>query len=177
MAEEKIIQADFQNDVGPIVVDDGSVRVPIRNKQGDELGVFYFRPTDLGIVERFNKMAEGFDQIVAPLQNIDINNDGTVDERNKAALDAMKEAETRLYSALDTAFGGNMSEAFFGKMHPFSPIGGHFYCENVLNAAGQFIGRQQDVEIKRVNARIAKYTTPHGVKTGKHKNGTTRGTK
>ena len=35
-----------------ITVDDGSVRVPIKNLYGDEIGVFYFRPTDLGIIDR-----------------------------------------------------------------------------------------------------------------------------
>jgi len=175
MAEEKIIQADFQNDVWQIVVDDGSVRVPIRNKQGDELGVFYFRPTDLGIIDRFNSMAGEIDKIIAPLENIDINPDGTADSNDETVLSAMREAEQHLYAACDKMFGGNMSEAFFGKMHPFSPIGGHFYCENALNAVGQYVSKQFDAEIKKVNARVSKYT--HGVKTGKHKNGTTRGMK
>ena len=41
MAEEKIL--NFNG----IVVDDGGVEVPIRNKRGDEIGVFYFNPTDI----------------------------------------------------------------------------------------------------------------------------------
>ena len=62
-----------------------------------------------------------------------------------------------------------MAEAFFGKMHAFSPVGGRFYCENALNAVGQFISRRFDAEIKQVSSRISKYT--HGYKTGKHKDG------
>ena len=58
-----------------------------------------------------------------------------MDERNEAEFAALREAEKRLYTACDKLFGGNMSEAFFGKMHPFSPINGHFYCENALSDA------------------------------------------
>ena len=39
-----------------IVVDDGSVRESIRNKHGDEIGVFYFRPTDVGMIDRYKKI-------------------------------------------------------------------------------------------------------------------------
>ena len=45
-----------------IVADDGWRRIPIENKYGEETGVFYFNPTDLGIVKRFNEMAEDFEK-------------------------------------------------------------------------------------------------------------------
>ncbi|MBQ7931332.1 MAG: hypothetical protein IJ334_10010, partial [Clostridia bacterium] len=127
MAEEKK-QAALK-----IVIDDGSQRIPIENMNGDEIGVFYFHPTDVGIIQRYNEMMSKFDEIVAPLEEIDINADGTADANDEAAAKALKEAEKRLYEACDYIFGGNMSEAFFGKMHPFSPVGGLFYCESALN--------------------------------------------
>ena len=82
-----------------IVVDDGSVRESIRNRHGDEIGVFYFRPTDVGMVDRYNKMAADFDKITAPLENVNINPDGTVDEKNEAEMNAMREAEKNLFEA------------------------------------------------------------------------------
>lgn len=154
-----------------IVIDDGSVRVPIQNKQGEEIGVFYFRPTDVGIIDRFNSMVDDFDTITAPLENVNIKADGTVDMQNEAEAAAMKEAEQNLYTACDKLFGGNMSEAFFGKMHPFSPINGRFYCENALEAVGAYISRQFARETKKVNARVNKYTHGYAARTGKHKNG------
>lgn len=120
-----------------IVVDDGSVRESIKNMQGEEIGVFYFRPTDIGIIDRYNKVTADFDKITAPLEKVNINADGTVDEQNAAEAQAMKEAEKLLFEACDYLFGGNMSEAFFGKMHPFSPVNGRFYCENALDAVGK----------------------------------------
>lgn len=152
-----------------IVVDDGSVRVPITNKLGAEIGVFFIRPTDIGIIDRYNKVAKDFDKITAPLEHININPDGTVDEKNEAEKTAMEQATKNLYDACDYLFDGNMSEAFFGKMHPFSPIKGRFYCENALDAVAGFISRQFDREVAKVNSRIERYT--HGYRTGKHKNG------
>lgn len=152
-----------------IIVDDGSVRVPVKNKQGEEIGVFFFRPTDIGIIDRFNALVSKFDQITAPLEKVDINPDGTVDEEDEAQFEAMREVEINLFAACDTLFGGNMSEAFFGKMHPFSPVNGRFYCENALEAVGSYISSQFEQEVKKFDARVSRYT--HGYKTGKHKNG------
>lgn len=157
-----------QNFTG-IVVDDGSVRESILNKHGEEIGVFYFRPTDVGMIDRYNKMAADFDKITAPLENVNINPDGSVDEKNEAEMAAMEEAVKRLYDACNYLFDGNFSEAFFGKMHPFSPVNGRFYCENALDAVGKYISRQFDREVTKVNNRVNHYT--HGYRTGKHKDG------
>lgn len=141
-----------------ITVDDGSERVPVLNKKGEEIGVFYMRPTDVGIIDRCNTVAKEFEKITAPLEHIDIRADGTADETDEAAVHALKEAEANLYRACDYLFGGEMSEAFFGKMNPFSPINGHFYCENALSAVTQYISARFDTEIQKINGRVEKYT-------------------
>ena len=157
-----------QNFTG-IVVDDGSVRESIRNKHGEEIGVFYFRPTDVGIIDRYNKIAADFEKITAPLENVNINPDGSVDEKDEAEQAAMQEATKRLYDACNFLFDGNFAEAFFGSMHPFSPVNGRFYCENALDAVGKYISRQFDREVAKVNNRVNRYT--HGYRTGQHKDG------
>lgn len=167
--------ADITQKFNGIVVDDGSVKEIIRNKVGEEIGVFYFRPTDVGIIDRYNKVVADFDRITEPLETVNIKNDGTVDEQDEAGFKAMQEATKRLYDACNYLFGGNFAEAFFGSMHPFSPVGGKFYCENALSAVGQYISRQFDREVSKVNQRVSKYT--HGIKTGKHKNGKSKGGK
>lgn len=146
-----------------ISVDDGTVRVPVKNKQGEEIGVFYFRPTDINIIKRYNEVIDKFDNIVAPLENVDISSDGTAQDVNDlAAIEALKDAEKRLFEATDYLFGGNMSEAFFGKMNPFSPVNGHFYCETAINAVGNFINTQFDRETKRISSRVSRYTKRKG---------------
>lgn len=137
-----------------ITIDDGYRRVPINNQYGDEIGVFYFNPTDIGIIERYNTMAETFDSVTAPLDELEGKTDVT-EEDQIAAIDAAKD---RLFDAVDTLFGGNAAEAFFGKVHPFSPIGGYFYCELMLQQVGEFINAQFDVETEKMSARVKKYT-------------------
>ena len=140
-----------------IVVDDGSQRVSIENTSGEEIGVFSFRPTDIAIVQRYTDAMAKFDEIVAPLENVNVASDGTAETEDDKALEAIKEAEKRLYEACDYVFGGNMSEAFFGKMHPFSPIDGVFYCETALNKLGEFISAQFEQETTKINNRLKKY--------------------
>lgn len=133
-----------------IVVDDGSRRVPIVNVDGEEIGVFRFHPTDIGIIERYNRMVERFDEITRPLEQF-----AGEDEDRQA--EALKEAEKRLYAAVNELFGGDAAGAFFGGMHPFSPVGGAFYCEAVLKAVGEYISGQFDAETAKFSGRAEKY--------------------
>lgn len=150
-----------------IVVDDGTVKEVIRNKYGQEVGVFYFVPTDLNMSDRYDEVVKKIPEITKPLGNIDINPDGSTNE--ESAKETMAEAVRKLYEACDYLFGGNYSEAFFGKVHPFAPCNGKFYCENALEAVGNYIGSRFDHEFAKIDDRVAKYT--HGYRNGKHKNG------
>ena len=137
-----------------IVVDDGYKRVPITNTYGDEIGVFYFNPTDIGILERYNKMAATFDAITEPLNAVaDVE-----DDDNEEYIKALDEAKERLYAAVNELFGGDAAGAFFGKVNPFSPMDGQFYCEQVLQRVGEFISEQFDAETAKFAERVKKYT-------------------
>ena len=63
ITELKATQGAAGVEIPEIVIDDGSRRVPINNKFGEEIGVFYFRPTDIGMIDRYNKMAEKFPDV------------------------------------------------------------------------------------------------------------------
>ena len=148
--------AEQMKEMTAITVDDGSRRVPIHNIHGEEIGVFYFHPTDIGIIERYNRMVGGFDEITKPLE------DFAGDEDDARQAEALREAERRLYDAVNALFGGDAAGAFFGGMHPFSPVGGAFYCEAVLKAVGQYISEQFDAETARFSDRAAKYLSRRG---------------
>ena len=150
MAENRI------ESIAAITVDDGSRRVPIHNIHGEEIGVFYFHPTDIGIIERYNDMMSRFDEITEPLKGFA----GEADEAKQA--EALKTAEAKLYEAVNGLFGGDAAGAFFGNMHPFSPVGGAFYCEAVLKAVGEYISGQFDAETARFSDRAKQYLTERG---------------
>lgn len=161
------------NEPAGIVVDDGTERVPIRNKFGDEIGVFFVRPTDLGLAERYNDFARNFASIIKPVEGVDLNSDGTAkNPGDEQALAILNGAKTRLSDALNKMFDGNFAEAFFGRMHPFSIIGGRFYCEIAIDAVRQYIEQRFSQELTLAQRHVEKYT--HGYRTGKHSGGKRR---
>ena len=141
-----------------IVVDDGYQRIPIRNLHGDEVGVFYFNPTDIGIVQRFNEFAQNFSSVVEPLERLSETANDEADEFTTIQENALNEATERLYEAVNKLFNGDMAGAFFGKVHPFSPVDGEFYCTKALEAVRAFIGEQFDTQVAKINKRVDKYT-------------------
>ena len=150
--------ADMKNMNFAITVDDGSRRVPILNMDGEEIGAFRFHPTDIGIIERYNRMAEQFDAITEPLDGLDVPEDGEMALTDPKLVNALGEAQGRLYDAVNRLFASDdAAEAFFGKMHPFSPVNGEFYATQVLEKVGAFIGAQFDTETRAMSKKAKKY--------------------
>ena len=145
-----------------ITVDDGAQRVPINNELGEEIGCFTFHPTDIGIVERYNRLADRFGEITEPLEQLAGEQTGPADLSDPRYARALEEAGKRLYAAVDELFAGEAAAAFFGRMHPFSPVNGAFYCENVLRALGQFINDRFDTETRAMDRRVGKYLRGNG---------------
>ena len=170
MDEEKRvvpISAQTDNDEDIIIIDDGYKRIPIRNELGEQIGEFRFNPTDINIVNRYNEIAGKFEEVVKPLANagIDGNGEGTDDE----SIMLLNEAEDRMIELMDYLLGSDSKDAFFKKVHAFSPSGGQFYCEKVFEAVGAYITKKFNKEIAATSARLEKHT--HGYRTGKHKKG------
>ena len=150
--------SNMKNTNFAITVDDGSRRVPILNTEGEEIGAFRFHPTDLGIIERFNRLADRFASITEPLEAIPLDGDGAADLEDPKLAEALKEAEKRLSEAVNELFNSDdAAAAFFGRMHPFSPVNGEFYATQVLEKVGAFIGAQFDTETKAMSKKARKY--------------------
>ena len=141
-----------------IQVDDGFQKIPIKNLYGDEVGVFYFNPTDMGIIQRYNEFANSFDHIVEPLEGLSDATNNDVDENTTAQEKALNEATERLYEAVNKLFNGDMAGAFFGKVHPFSPVDGEFYCTKALESVRKFISDQFNLQAAKINKLVDKYT-------------------
>lgn len=159
-----------KNNVTTLSIDDGLEKIVISNKFGKELGVFYFSPTDTGIIDRYNEAITMLEKATEPLQSSNLVPEGNDAESEAAYIqNALNAAKAELYKAFDYLFDANVSEAFFSRTHPFTIIGGRFYCELVLEAIGSYIAERIGVEVKKLNQRTARYT--HGYRTGKHKDG------
>ena len=141
-----------------IQVDDGFQKIPIKNLHGDEVGMFYFNPTDIGIIQRYNEFAQNFDYVTEPLERLSDAANDDPDNVTPAQEKALEEATERLYEAVNKLFNGDMAGAFFGKVHPFSPVDGEFYCTKALEAIRAFISEQFDIQAAKINKRVDKYT-------------------
>lgn len=153
------------------VVDDGSIKETIRNKYGEVIGEFMFRPSDLNIVDRYNEAVTDFDSITEPLEHIDINPDGSANAGDDAAFAALTESKKRLFEVVNRVFDADVAGTFFGRVHPFSIVNGRFYCEQILDVLGKYLSHHFDKEVNKMNTRVKKYTHGYTARTGKHKNG------
>ena len=139
-----------------IVVDDGFEKIPVMNTHGDEIGVLYFNPSDVGIIERYNNIAGKFDAITEPMTREAP--EGLSDaEKMQWNIDRTKEASERLYEACNELFGGDFASAFFGRTNPWSPKNGKFYCEEALEKVGNFFASYFEKEVKAIESRTSKY--------------------
>lgn len=129
--------------VNDIVVDDGSKTYSIKNKQGEYLGEFRFRPTDTNIVSRYKEVVDFFNNFKTP--------SGTAEE-------AVREAEREVVEKIDYLIGGDSKNSFFSILGPFSLLAsGELYFESVLTAIAKVIEKEFSVSAGRLQRRKNKY--------------------
>lgn len=146
-----------QNTTKPTIqIETGFIEVDVQDTSGKNVGVWYFNPTDVGIVDRFNAGIPKLEAVLEPLIDANISNTGEGEDDESWAI--LQTATEGLYAVCDEVFRSNFAEAFFTATHPFSPVGGKFYVERAFEAAGNFISAQFDAEVNKVSRNIEKYT-------------------
>lgn len=137
------------------VVDDGTREIPIVNKFGKLICNIYIRPADYSIVDRFKNLETKFKDIVEPLRNIGLKNDGTASFDKD--WDVLKSVENDLKREIDVLFDMEEADDIFAKRNPFSSVGGVFFAEIVLNAIGDVINQAISEEAALSEKRVSKY--------------------
>ena len=167
MDEGKIVALNKNIDDDVIVVDDGYKIIKVQNSNGELIGQFRFNPTDVNIVNRYNKIEAQIGDVIKPLKDASITKDGIAGD--ESSIDLLNDAEAKMIELMDYMLDCDSRAAFFNKTHLFTPTDGRFYCENVFDAIGNFITRKFENEIKKMNSRVEQHT--HGYRTGKHRKG------
>lgn len=137
------------------VIDDGTREIPVENKYGKLICKIYIRPADISILDRYQKLTSDFKDIVEPLKNIGINNDGTVTFEHEWKI--MKEVEADLKKRINELFDMDEADQIFATRNPFSSIRGKFFCETVIEAIGNIIAEAVEEEMKLSKKRTDKY--------------------
>lgn len=135
-----------KNQTNDIIIDDGSKVYNIKNKRGEILGKFTFRPSDTNIVNRYEEVVEFFNSFKMP-------------ENTEQAI---KVAEKEMTEKMSYLIGGDAGEAFFSIMGPFSALAsGELFIENVLGAIAKVIEKELSVRTKQVQRRMNKYVAKY----------------
>lgn len=138
-----------------IIIDDGTKEVPIKNKYGKLICNLYIRPADYSIIDRYQEIRRTFDDIIAPLKDIGIKNDGTAEFENEWSI--LKDVEKKLKEKIDYLFDIEEADEIFAKRNPFSSIGGRFFVEAVFDAIGQLVEQSVKKEAKLTKKHMDKY--------------------
>lgn len=129
-----------------IIIDDGSKVYNIKNRRGEVLGEFIFRPTDTNIVNRYEEVVAYFNQLKLP-DNSD---------------EAMKEAEKEIIEKISYLVGADAGETFFSILGAFSPLAnGELFAEQVISTIAKVIEKELSVRTTKVQRRMNKYVAKY----------------
>lgn len=137
-----------QNKTNDIFIDDGSKTYAIKNKQGEILAEFTFRPSDTNIINRYEEVKDFFKEL---------------DETDEKA--DVKEYEQKFIEQMNYLVNAETGNTFFSIMGPFSPMpDGSLFCEVCLNAVVEVINAEFDTRLEKtkshMNKYLQKYQTP-----------------
>lgn len=137
------------------IIDDGTREIPIKNKFGKLICNIYIRPADISILDRYQRLTDDFEDIIKPLQTVNINPDGTAAFEEE--WDALKKAEDVLKKRLNEVFDMEEADEIFKTRNPFSSINGKFFCESVIEVIGNLITDSIEEAYEESEKRMEKY--------------------
>lgn len=147
------------------IVDDGTREIPLINKYGKTICTVYMRPADFSIVDRYNALMQNFNDVVKPLTELSIRNDGTAEFEQDWQV--LKAVEANLKQKINELFDFDEADAIFAKRNPFSSVGGEFFCLKVLTALGGVITEAIEEEAELSRKRMDKYLHDIEIKSDK----------
>ena len=119
---------------------------------GKHLFTISFHPTDVGIVKRYEKVADHLNNLSAK----DLGLDG---EDETAAIEA---AEKALEEQMNQMFNSDIATPIFAVMSPFTPLAsGKLYVEEIMEKIGVLIESEMNVRLEKVQSRMQKYTAKY----------------
>lgn len=138
-----------------ITIDDGTKEITIENSYGVVLAHFFVRPSDLTILERFDALKEGLLDVIKPLAEISIRNDG--DAATPKDVELLATARKSIIDQLNRFFDTDGFSDVFAARSPFASVGGMFFVEVVLNGLTGEMTRLVNEERELSKKRMEKY--------------------
>ena len=138
-----------------IKISTGAKKYELQDADGEVIGEFKFNPSDVGIMERYDKVVDWFNAIELP--------------EDFGVAEAI-ELSSGVKEQLDFLFGYPVSEGLFAKCNPLSPTeSGDLYFEAVVDALLTVINKEMDQRIEKKVKRIQKATSKYQTQDHKKK--------
>ncbi len=130
-----------------IKISTGAKRYELQDADGEVIGKFKFNPSDVGIIERYEKVADWFNAI---------------EIGEEFGLPEAIDLSNGIKEQFDYLFGYPVSTGLFTKCNPLSPTeNGDFFFEVVVDALVSVVSKETDMrmdkKIKRIQKAVAKY--------------------
>lgn len=149
-----------------LVLNTGIKEYIINDLFGDELCRIHVAGGDIGIIDRYRKLTEDYDDIVAPLKNLEIKNDGTPEavESDDEAVESVyksyeiiKQVEKNLIARINEVFAMKDAEKLFATRSAFSTVDGVFFAQIVIEMLNGIVADTIKEENAKSEARMKKY--------------------
>lgn len=153
MSNEKILSIGFN--------EDHRIKCKLTHDPDDQR-YLYLTPQDVDLPKRYQ---EAYDDIHDKLEELSkLNRNPATDEEARATIDAIYEAGRFIKEKIDYVFGNGVSETVFGQVSCLTVDNntGEYLFEKFLNCMNHVIEEAYGVSVKKVNARISKYTDSKG---------------
>ena len=130
-----------------IKINDGRVKIPIKNQFGETLGSIVFAPTDTNIVDRYEEVVRFWKNYKMP----------EVD-----SIEAARKAEKEISEKMSYLINGDAEKAFFQVLGPFSPMDdGRIFLEIVIDSVAKVIEAKLNTNVTKVQRRVNKYVAKY----------------
>lgn len=146
----KLVKSNVQGN--NIIIDDGTKTYNIKNKRGQMLGKFTFRPSDTNIIDRYEEVAKFYESYQMPEKTGDSEKD----------IENIRKAEKDIVDQISYLVDADAKEAFFGILGAFTVLeSGELFVENVLSSIATVIEREMNVRTQKVKKRMNKYVAKY----------------
>lgn len=146
----KLVKSNVQGN--NIIIDDGAKTYNIKNKRGQMLGKFTFRPSDTNIIDRYKEVAKFYESYQMPEKTGDLEKD----------TENIRKVEKEIVDQISYLIGADAKEELFGILGAFSLLeSGELFVENVLSSIATVIEREMNVRTQKVKKRMNKYVAKY----------------
>lgn len=146
----KLVKSNVQGN--NIIIDDGTKTYNIKNKRGQMLGKFTFRPSDTNIIDRYEEVAKFYESYQMPEKTGDSEKD----------IENIRKAEKDIVDQISYLVDADAKESFFGILGAFTVLeSGELFVENVLSSIATVIEREMNVRTQKVKKRMNKYVAKY----------------